>query len=145
MVSHKYNGYTFYVHNLGNYDIYFILKIVANSDRFTIKILAREDLILSCCAKHARTIKSVHTKNVYSIKLVDSYNILSHKLDDLGETFSTEVKKGIFPYKFMNKEHLFYVGFKPDISFSCEAFAKHLRSNKHDVDISYYDEIPPLD
>ena len=71
MVSHKYNGYTFYVHNLGNYDIYFILKIVANSDRFTIKILAREDLILSI------TIKSVHIKNVYSIKLVDSYNILS--------------------------------------------------------------------
>jgi hypothetical protein len=36
MISAKYDKYTFYVHNLGRYDIYFLLNILVKSDKYKI-------------------------------------------------------------------------------------------------------------
>jgi hypothetical protein len=123
MVCAKYSGYTFYVHNLGGYDIYFMLKLLANSDMYKLYILSRNGSILSL------RIQNKHTG--HSIKLIDSYNILSHKLKDLCSTFSTEVNKDIFPYEFMNKYTLFYKGPKPDFSYY----------NKY-ISLTEYNELP---
>jgi hypothetical protein len=110
MTREKYSGYTFYVHNLGGYDIYFLLKVLVNTDKYKLSLLSRSGKILSLTIKLAN-------KSGYSIKLVDSYNILSHKLKDLCVTYVTEVSKDIFPYTFMNRGTLFYDGVKPNISY----------------------------
>lgn len=126
LISNKYDGFTFYVHNLGRFDIYFILKILVNSEKYKVNILSRGDLILSVTIKSDYTVmKKVYNKKTktynevenkidYSIKLVDSYNLLTHSLDTLCKTFDTEVVKSIFPYEFMSRNTLFYKGDKPD-------------------------------
>nr|YP_009379212.1 DNA polymerase type B2 [Leptogium hirsutum]ARQ27106.1 DNA polymerase type B2 [Leptogium hirsutum] len=117
LLNSKYNGYTFYVHNLGRFDSAFILKSLlvknrTNEDKYIIDPLCRENnLILSLIITRKQKNKT------YSIKLVDSYNILSHNLKSLCQTFQTETSKDIFPYNFVNKDTLFYSGIRPDIKY----------------------------
>nr|YP_010584220.1 hypothetical protein PEX43_mgp07 [Spathularia flavida]UZT67626.1 hypothetical protein [Spathularia flavida] len=103
MISSQNDKYTFYVHNLGRYDIYFLLNILVKSDKYSVNILARDDLILSVSinSNYTKTksvkdgkpkkgeiqkYKDVDVNIKYQIKLVDSYNILSHSLDTLAKT-----------------------------------------------------------
>lgn len=112
MLSDKYNGYTFYVHNLSGYDIYFLFRvIIANSDKYQYEPTFRDDSIIGI------RLSRKSGKKTISIRIVDSYNLLSRSLNDLCVTFDTPVKKTIFPYEFVNKNTLFYVGKKPDIGF----------------------------
>jgi len=114
LLTAKYSGLTFYIHNMGRYDIVFLLKILINAnsshteEKYRLNIFTKDDLILSLSIK----------ANGHSIKLVDSYNILSHSLKDLGNTFELDIKKDIFPYKFVEREIVFYTGHKPGISFN---------------------------
>jgi len=126
------------VHNLGKFDIYFILNVICNSNKYEVNILSRDDLILSIVIQASYKVEVNNKKGVYkektikySIKLVDSYNILAHKLSDLCRTFDTDTTKDIFPYKFININKLFYISNKPDISYY-----------NPDVDINLYNQIP---
>jgi hypothetical protein len=47
----------------------------------------------------------------------DSLKLLPASLRELGAHFSVETQKGFFPYNFMTKETLTYIGCKPDIKF----------------------------
>jgi hypothetical protein len=113
MLSEKYNNYIFYIHNLGRFDIVFILKTLLKTnsiypDKYSYNLNFREDLILSI---------EISTKikgKTYTIKLVDSYNLLNSSLSDLCKTFDTETKKSFFPYNFVNRKTLFYLGNKPN-------------------------------
>lgn len=114
MLIPKYSGYTFYVHNLGRYDIAFLLRPLIreniNDFKYKLETISRDNLILSLIIS-----KKVGGKT-NTIKIVDSYNILSHSLKDLCEIYQAEISKDFFPYKFMNKNTLFYTGDKPSIS-----------------------------
>jgi hypothetical protein len=116
MLTSKYTGYTFYVHNLGRYDVVFLLKTLINANitqnKYNLEIISRDNLILSLIIH-----KKVKTKP-YTIKIVDSYNILSQSLKDLCKTYQseTDVSKDIFPYRFVNENTLFYKGDKPSIN-----------------------------
>ena len=114
MLVSKYSGYTFYVHNLGRYDIAFLLRPLIreniNSFKYKLETISRDNLILSLVIS-----KKVGSKT-NTIKIVDSYNILSHSLKDLCEIYQAETSKDFFPYKFMSKDTLFYVGNKPSKS-----------------------------
>lgn len=127
MLVAKYSGITFYVHNLGRYDIVFLLKILINAnveqEKYKLDIYTKNDLILSLKIK----------VNGHWIKLVDSYNILSHSLKDLGKTFELDTKKDIFPYKFVNRNTIFYCGNVPD-----------KRNYNDDVDKDTYNSIPKV-
>jgi DNA polymerase type B, organellar and viral len=116
MLIEKYHRYTFYVHNFGKYDSCFILPVILranelNPNRFDYDLTMRDDVIISMVI--SRKIKD----KKYSIRLVDSLNLLQSSLDSLCKTFQTEVKKLYFPYDFVKKNNLFYVGDKPDISY----------------------------
>jgi DNA polymerase type B, organellar and viral len=116
MLVEKYHRYTFYVHNFGKYDSCFILPVILranklSSNRFDYDLTMRDDVIIAMDIS-----KKINNKK-YSIKLVDSLNLLQSSLDSLCKTFKTEVKKLYFPYDFVNKNNLFYVGNKPDISY----------------------------
>lgn len=90
--------YVFYVHNLGNYDDIFLLKVLQESDKYKLSIIAKDNRILSLTIK---TKKNDKNSKVYSIKLVDSYNILNSSLRKLALTYKTEIFKGYFPYEFI--------------------------------------------
>lgn len=128
MLIDKYNRYTFYVHNFGRFDVVFILKVIIttnelNPNKYAYNIIFRDDVILSI-----EISSKINNKN-YTIKLVDSYTLLQSSLSKLCETFDTEVKKSVFPYDFVNKYNLFYVGNKPDIKYY------------NDIDIKSYKEV----
>jgi len=130
MLIEKYNRYTFYIHNMGRFDVVFILRVlikaneVSNNTKYSYNLVFRDDIIL------ALNISTKVNNKTYTIRLVDSYNLLQSRLSKLCDTFDTEVKKSYFPYEFVKKNNLFYIGDKPEI--------KHY--NK--IDVSTYNEIP---
>ena len=107
LIVTRYNKYTFYAHNLGRYDIIFILKTLLKSDKYEFETTCRDNLVL-CLTIYDKT-------NRNSIRLVDSYKLLPHSLRKLGEAYGTEIVKDIFTYKFVNKNTLFYSGSKPTL------------------------------
>lgn len=112
----KYNKYTFYVHNFSKFDSIFIFAAIVraneiNPNKFQYHLTMKEDLII------AMSISTRIKSKKYNIKLVDSVNLLQSSLKDLCNTFETDVKKSYFPYDFVNKYNLFYIGAKPDIKF----------------------------
>ena len=86
MLVSKYNGNTFFVHNFGNYDIGFILKVLTTANTiyniYNINAIfySRDSLILSL------SIGIKYKGRSLSIKIVDYYNILSVSLRDLCKT-----------------------------------------------------------
>lgn len=104
----KYNIIIFYCHNLGGYDIVYILKVLYiyndenPNDKY--KILRDEKII-----------KVKISKNKNSFTILDSYTMLPDKLSRLGKNFDVATIKSNFPYKFAVQDHLFYVGVIPSI------------------------------
>jgi hypothetical protein len=108
----KYNNIKFYCHNLGGYDIVFILKILNeynenNEDKYGINTILRDDVI----------IKITIRKDNHKLEIGDSYCILTSSLDKLGKDFGTNAKKSYFPYQFAIENNLFYIGVTPSISY----------------------------
>jgi len=117
MLQSKYNKFIFYTHNLGGYDVVFILKVLLeynrkNNDYYKITSTFRDDNILKPEIK-AQVSKAV--KN--TISFVDSLNLLPDSLDSLCKSFNTKVTKGIFPYEFVNSNTLNYIGNTPQRKF----------------------------
>ena len=116
LLRSKYSNTTFYCHNLGNYDIVFILKVLyrhneVNNNEYIIDCILREDKIIkvTICKK----IDTVTRK----LTILDSYCWLNNSLKDLGNIFGVDTKKSYFPYKFSTEKTLFYTGNTPDISY----------------------------
>ena len=112
MTQTKYNKHYFYVHNLGNYDIYYLLKIILEdkSGKYTLKYIFRDNKVLklSITAQKSKSVKN-------TIHFVDSYTLLTSSLDKLGKAFDVEVKKGVFPHHFINENTITYKGMTPSI------------------------------
>jgi len=97
----KYQNITFYCHNLGRYDIVFIIKVLTeynennlNINKYNLNYTFRDDKILKV------TISKTNDKIKRSFSLCDSYSILDSKLSHLAKTFEVDTLKGIFPYKY---------------------------------------------
>lgn len=118
----KHSNVTFYCHNLGGFDVVFILntlykyndsiKVVINKDetlkdhKYTITSVLRDD----------KNIRVKISKGKNSFTILDSYAILPDKLINLGKNFGVATIKSKFPYKFAIEYHLFYVGAIPSIN-----------------------------
>lgn len=117
MLQTKYNNFTFYAHNFGRYDVIFIYNIIQKANEikgfeyYKINPLTRDDTIL----KLTITIKT-KTKPL-RIHIVDSLNLLNASLEKLATDFNLDIKKGYFPYLFVKRDTLLYVGSTPDIKF----------------------------
>ncbi len=164
MLSKKYQGFTFYVHNL-NYDGVFILNKLkvfneSNQDEYyKINTLYKDSSILKIdvSIKYDTVISNLVNKiNLLNLKInkdmldfiniegdksnllippiandkiktsvsheikisfVDSSNLLKGKLRNLCKSFGLETQKGNFPYKFVNKDTLHYIGDTPSIDY----------------------------
>jgi hypothetical protein len=120
MLKSKYHNYIFYVHNLGKFDVVFIQKALEeynlyrreklneSEDYYKLTSLFRDDKILRLSV----SIK-ISIKKYIKISFVDSLNLLNNKLEDLCKDFQVSTTKGIFPYEFVTKKTLNYIGQQP--------------------------------
>ena len=130
MLKPTYANFIFYVHNLGGFDVTFLLKTLIEANemaeedpyKYKIEMISRDGKVLSLSLGRG-------TKSRSSIKLVDSYGILAKSLEDLCKDYNTDVIKDIFPYEFVTKNTLFYVGEKP------------ARDHYRDITVERYDDI----
>lgn len=115
---------------MGRYDIVFLLHILVNAninlgkEKYSFDISSKDDVIFSLTIK----------VDSYKVKLVDSYNILAHSLYNFGQTFDLYIRKDIFPYTFVSKETMFYLGNKPSISF----YNSNVKKTEYDLVPTYY-------
>ena len=101
------DGYTFYVHNLGRFDSVFIVKSLVLNDRFEVTPIWKDNTIVSLTIKYGDS----------KIILLDYLQLIPESLKNILKSFNCNVQKGQFPYSFVNKENLFYVGDKPSIKY----------------------------
>ena len=113
MLRSKYSGITFYAHNLGKFDVVFIIKALLEhnklkgSEDYKLETVCRDDIILKLKIK----------KESDSVTILDSYRILTDRLKDLCEKYEVDVIKGDFPHKFANSNTLFYRGQTPNLNY----------------------------
>lgn len=126
MLSNKYDGYKFYVHNL-SYDGVFIIhklksfNIKKGFEYYKINSLFRDNKILKLEISVKRVLSTKKQANIgarrrprnVKITLIDSFNLLSNSLAKLCESFGVNTTKGNFPHKFVTGKTLNYVGVIP--------------------------------
>jgi len=103
------DNYTFFAHNLGRFDSLFLIKGLVANKYISIKPVWKDNKIISIVIKHEKLNRK--------IKLLDSMNFIPGNLRDILISFNCENKKTYFPYSFVNKDNLFYIGNKPDIKY----------------------------
>lgn len=133
MLKDKYKDITFYVHNLENFDSYFISKALYafnNSDEGK-----TNPYIINAFNRNKDPIKLTIKRKINGIlrtlKLCDSYAILPDSLYNLCKSYKVEVVKDHFPHKFVKKNTLFYIGKTPSITYY-----KHLSKNDYKSRVS---------
>lgn len=134
LLKAKYSNITFYCHNLGGFDIVFILKVLYNyndnhNDKYKISCILRDDKI----------IKVTIGKDKHSFTIMDSYCVLSDSLRKLGESFEVNTLKSRFPYDFATEDHLFYKGDTPSINYFDNISTEEYNNISSDS-WSFYDE-----
>lgn len=117
MLTSKYNGFTFFVHNFSGFDVYYLLKILTeynekNNNYFILKPYFRTGKII----KLKIGFKPSKTNTIY-ITFVDSYLLLNKSLRSLCKDFETNISKDFFCHNFINESTLFYKGKTPSIEF----------------------------
>jgi hypothetical protein len=125
LVSRKYAGRIFYVHNLAGFDSRFILSGLGNIAMFNVDTMGKSmNEIFSI--KISREIKQFRrtggiSKRSISITLKDSYYMLPSSLASLSKTYAdkndVDLVKGFFPHMFMSPKTLQYVGEIPARKF----------------------------
>lgn len=122
MLITRYNNFKFYTHNLGRYDVVFMynaLLKINNSlgyEHYKLSTIMREDVIIKLTVKIKKEANSEYSRFI-KIHFIDSLNLLNSSLDKLAKDFNVETGKGQFPYTFVNRSSLNYLGIKPNISF----------------------------
>jgi len=100
----KYDNHRIYIHNLANFDAFFLLKIIVKLGNC--KPIIHNDKIIS--------IKLNFGDHVIFFR--DSNQLLIGSLAKLGQSFKVETLKSIFPYSFVNEDNLDYIGGIPNIN-----------------------------
>ena len=117
-----------YGFNNSNFDNIFIYKNLYSKDPNTKYVFT------------GNSIKYIKYNNlsIYDIKLF--YNLGS--LRDTCEKFNLEEEKGVFPYDFVNKDNLNYIGEIPDIKYwnNKEDYDEYLKNNGNHFNMKEYTE-----
>jgi hypothetical protein len=147
MLIPKYHNYIFYCHNFGNYDLYFLYTVLEEYNQlyrqnkqieevatsipqgkeekelnnyYNINLTFRDDQVIKLDLKiKYQPLADPKSKNETTVKItfLDSLNILSGSLEQLAKDYQVQTQKGIFPYTFVNKDNLNYIGHIPNIKY----------------------------
>ena len=101
------DGYTFYAHNLGRFDSIFILKSLMLENDIEITPTWKDNTVISLILEYGE----------FKIKILDSLQLIPGSLDSILKSFDCKIQKGLFPYSFVNKDNLYYLGDKPSREF----------------------------
>jgi len=104
ILKRKYKGYSVYAHNLGKFDIIFLLKYLVKLGN--IKPIIHNGKIISLTVNYGENGK-------YKIEFKDSLLLLLTSLNSLCGSFKIEEGKSIFPHLFVNENNLNYKGDVP--------------------------------
>jgi len=107
-----------YAHNGANFDFYYLIWNLPDSYNIDEKTLNSGKLT-------SLTISNGKKK----IQFKDSYQLLSENLRSLSKKFE-KINKGYFPYKYLTKDNLNYIGPKPSIEYFS------------DINLEEYNKIP---
>jgi hypothetical protein len=102
---------TFYCHGLGRFDGIFLLNFMKKNNNYE---------ITPYWAPDSQTLLSIRIKDKLTkkvLKINDSLQLLNFSLKDLLKAFNCNIQKGLYPYKFITENTLFYNGPKPNIKF----------------------------
>ena len=124
MLVNKYNNFIFFAHNLGHFDVVFLYNVLLKSnldrgyDYYILNTTMRDNTIIKLNIKIKVFSETKENKYRYiKISFVDSLNLLNLSLDKLTKEFNIEIKKGVFPHSFVNRNTLNYIGNKPSFHF----------------------------
>lgn len=98
MLRFKYSDIIFYIHNLGKFDIVFIIKALLEYNKwidrkvYKLEIIYRDNIILKLKIK----------KESNLVRILDSYYILINNLKNLYIKYEINIIKRDFSYKFAN-------------------------------------------
>jgi hypothetical protein len=117
----KYNKYNVYIHNLTKFDIVFLLKYLIKHVK--VDPIIHRGRIIQLKINYGPDLQ-------YQMALKDSYLILLSSLEKLGINFGIDIKKSVFPHKFVNENNLNYIGDVPS------------KDNFYKIDhLTYYDYV----
>ena len=105
ILTRKYNGYKIYFHNMAKFDIIFLLK-------YLVKLVEVKPIIHN--GKIIQIDINYGPNNQYKLTFKDSYLILLRSLNELSQAFKVDNPKGLFPFLFVNKDNLNYIGNIPE-------------------------------
>nr|YP_008965457.1 hypothetical protein [Rhynchosporium secalis]AHC02414.1 hypothetical protein [Rhynchosporium secalis] len=121
LLRSKYNNITFYSHNLGGYDIVFLLKVLYDYndsiETETETETQKSKYIIIPILRDDKIIKVTIRKGIYSLVIQDSYCVLTSSIEKLSKDFGVNTSKTLFPYKFSTWNHLEYIGSTPTIDY----------------------------
>lgn len=100
------NGAVVYIHNLAKFDGIYLLHYLETAG-FKVTSKFKNNRIL---------LNMVVRRDGVKVTLIDSLQILPMALRSLAVAFDVTTRKTYFPYKFLNKENLQYIGPVPDKS-----------------------------
>jgi hypothetical protein len=115
LIIEQYNGFKVYAHNLSNFDSLFLLDIL--NLNFSVKIIRNRGRLISIKVSKSIIDKETNKTKVISLTFYDSYQLLPSSLRNLALSFNTNTQKDIFPYDFVNKNNLNYLGPVPSMDF----------------------------
>ena len=99
-----------YAHNLGRFDAIEIIKGLSNSSvvKYDIKGVWKKE------ENRLLSLKIIDIKSRKYINLLDSLSLLGfNSLRNSLKSYNISIEKGNFPYRFVNKNNLNYIGTKP--------------------------------
>jgi hypothetical protein len=109
----------FYIHNLSNFDNFFILDVLSTLGELEIKKRDQHIIKIDFIFKKSKT--------TYKFHFFDSYNLLPASLKRLSNSFNVSQKKILFPVLFPNSIDfdMNYLGPVPDIKYFPENTTIH--------------------
>ena len=111
----KHSNYTWYTHNLGGFDVVFILKILLNNyTKTNVQFKDSKPLSIKVSVTTKNNKNKINTKNIV---FKDSYKIQPLSIRSLIKEMDITTKKLYFPYLFMKIDNMNYEGTLPDKSF----------------------------
>ena len=132
LLKRKYNYYKIYAHNMGKFDIIFLLKYLVRVGE--IKPIIHNGKFISVSLIYGDS-------NQYKIEFRDSILLLLYSLRSLCESFKIDLDKSIFPHLFPTRDNLNYIGDVPSFDKFIDISKKdYLNYKKSYINWSLKDE-----
>ena len=111
-IEQKYKGYTIRIHNFSKFDSLYMLKILYKM--YKIGALFKDGKVISLNLSSKNKSKKVKKLKLF---IKDSLKLLPLSLEKLIKGFNIDTKKLLFPYRFVNKDNLNYIGPIPTFDY----------------------------